>query len=301
MTESWPLDGRINVVLFAGLGGACQGLERAGLPVHVAVNHDKVAIAAHRALNPHTRHFQGDIFDADPVACVSGREVHVLWASPDCRDHSSAKGGAPLSARVRSLPWQVCRWAAKTNPSIIFVENVREIRGWGRLVAKRDPATGRVIKRDKTVAAPGERVPVQDQMLVRDPKRTGQTFRRWVEHLRALGYEYEDRDLCCAEHGVPTSRRRFFAVARRDGLPIRWPEVTHAPQAEAPARGMPAWRGAAEIVDWTLPLPSIFDRPKPLAEATQKRIAVGLRRFVLNHALPVPDPPDARRPRALRR
>lgn len=113
---SWPLDPRINVVLFAGLGGACQGLEAAGCPVHLAVNHDAVAIAAHRALNPHTRHIRGDIFDVDPVAATGGRQVKILWASPDCRDHSVAKGGAPRSPRVRSMPWQICRWAAKTRP-----------------------------------------------------------------------------------------------------------------------------------------------------------------------------------------
>lgn len=282
----WPLDDAITVVLFAGLGGACAGLEEAGCPVAVANNHDDVALAAHAALHPHTRHVRGDIFDVDPLDATQGRPVKVLWASPDCRDHSVAKGGAPRSPRVRSLPWQVCRWGGKTRPEVIFVENVREIRGWGPLVAKRDRATGRVIKLDGTVAGPGEQVPVKQQQLVRDKRRAGRSFRRWREHLRSLGYAYEDRDLNCADFGVPTSRRRFWAILRRDGRPIRWPEATHARRGEAEAMGLRPWRAAAEILDWSLPCPSIFDRKRPLAPATERRIAVGMKRFVLECADP---------------
>ncbi|MBU8540853.1 DNA cytosine methyltransferase [Falsiroseomonas tokyonensis] len=285
-SSQWPLDGGITVVLFAGLGGACAGLEEAGCPVQVANNHDDVALAAHAALHPHTRHVRGDIFDVDPIAATSGRRVRVLWASPDCRDHSVAKGGAPRSPRVRSLPWQACRWAGKTQPEVIFLENVREIRGWGPLVAKRCRQTGRVMKADGTVAAPGERVPVREQMLVRDTARLGRSFRRWVRHLRRLGYAYEDRDLNCADYGIPTSRRRFFAVARRDGLPIAWPARTHAPREQAKAMDLAPWVAASTIIDWSLPLPSIFDRKRPLAPATERRIATGLRRFVLDNPQP---------------
>lgn len=282
----WPLDPRITVVLFAGLGGACDGLEEAGCPVTVANNHDDIALAAHAARHPHTDHIRGDIFDVDPLRATKGRLVRVLWASPDCRDHSVAKGGAPRSPRVRSLPWQVCRWAGKTLPEIIMLENVREIRGWGPLVAKRDRTTGRVIKLDGSVAAKGEHVPVREQSLVRDKARLGRSFKAWVGHLRNLGYAYQDRDLCCADYGVPTTRRRFFAVARRDGLPIAWPARTHAPRAEAAALGLLPWVAASTIIDWSLPIPSIFDRKKPLAEATMRRIATGLRRHVLDSATP---------------
>lgn len=169
----WPLDGAITVVLFAGLGGACDGLEEAGCPVAVANNHDDVALAAHAARHPHTRHIRGDIFDVDPLMATRGRPVKILWASPDCRDHSVAKGGAPRSPRVRSLAWQVCRWAGMTAPEVIFLENVREIRGWGPLIAKRCRITGRVIKLNGTVAAKGEHVPVREQQLVRDKRRLG--------------------------------------------------------------------------------------------------------------------------------
>jgi DNA (cytosine-5)-methyltransferase 1 len=282
----WELDDAITVVLFAGLGGACQGLEEAGCPVHVANNHDDVALAAHQALHRHTRHVRGDIFDVDPVQATKGHRVKILWASPDCRDHSVAKGGAPRSARVRSLPWQVCRWAGKTRPAVVFVENVREIRGWGTLVAKRCHQTGRVIKLDGTVAARGERVPVFEQSLVRDDRRQGRSFRRFVAHLRSLGYDYQDRDLNCADYGVPTSRKRYFAVARRDGQPIAWPVRTHAPRHQAAALGLLPHVAASTIIDWSLPLPSIFERKRPLADATHRRIALGLHRYVLNNPTP---------------
>lgn len=282
----WPLDAGITVVLFAGLGGACDGLEEAGCPVTVANNHDDVALAAHAARHPHTRHVRGDIFDVDPIQATRGQRVRVLWASPDCRDHSVAKGGAPRSPRVRSLPWQVCRWAGVTRPELIMMENVREIRGWGPLVAKRDRATGRVLRADGSVAAPGERVPVREQQLVRDPRHLGRSFRAFIRHLRHLGYAYEDRDLCCADYGVPTTRRRWFAVARRDGLPIRWPERTHAPRSQAAALGLLPWVPAASIIDWSIPCPSIFERARPLAPATMRRIAAGLRRYVLESAEP---------------
>lgn len=282
----WPLDGGITVVLFAGLGGACAGLEEAGCPVAVANNHDDVALAAHQALHPHTRHVRGDIFDVDPIEATGGRRVRVLWASPDCRDHSVAKGGAPRSPRVRSLAWQVLRWAGKCRPEVIMLENVREIRGWGPLVAKRCRVTGRVFKLDGSVAAKGEHVPRFQQQLVRDNRRLGRSFRAWKKHLQRLGYDYADRDLCCADYGVPTSRRRFFAVARRDGLPISWPARTHAPRDQAAALGLLPWRAAAEVIDWSIPLRSIFDRPRPLAPATERRIAVGMRRFVLENPRP---------------
>lgn len=278
----WELDDAITVVLFAGLGGACQGLEEAGLPVAVAVNHDEVAIAAHAAMHPHTKHIKGDIFDVDPRKATGGRRVKVLWASPDCRDHSVAKGGAPRSPRVRSMPWQVCRWMGQTGPLVVFLENVREIRGWGPLIAKRCPKTGRVVKLDGTVAARGERVPVREQLLVRDPRRAGRTYRAFVRHMRGLGYSFEDRDLCCADYGVPTSRRRWFAVARRDGAPIGWMAPTHAPASQAAAVRLLPWVPAWTIIDWSLPIPSIFDRPKPLAVATERRIAFGLRRYLLD-------------------
>lgn len=299
--QPWTLDGTINVVLFAGMGGACQGLEDAGFHVHVAVNHDAVAIAAHKELNPHTKHLQADIYEVCPLAATGGRAVNILWASPDCRDHSAAKGGAPRSPRVRSMPWQVCRWVGVLRkrglgPEVVFLENVREIRGWGPLIAKRDPKTGRVVKLDGTVAAKGERVPVQEQQLVRDPRHLGRSYRAWVRHVQALGAVYQDRDLNAADYGAHTSRKRLFGIGHFDGRQPVWPERTHASRKELAklnasrtTQGLPALlphRAAAEIIDWSLPLPSIFDRKRPLAPATLKRVAVGTKRYVLQSASP---------------
>ncbi|MFM2041575.1 MAG: hypothetical protein RLY86_151 [Pseudomonadota bacterium] len=291
--EPWPLDGAINVVLFAGMGGWCKGLEKAGYPVHIAVNHDSVAIAAHRAMNPHTRHLHADIYEVCPLDATGGREVNVLHASPDCRDHSVAKGGAPRSPRVRSMPWQVCRWVGRLRkrglgPRIVTLENVREIRGWGRLVAKRDPVTKRVVKLDGSIAAPGERVPVQQQQLVRDPRHAGTRYRAWVRHMQRLGCTWEDRDLNCADYGMPTSRKRLFGVGLFGGRRPAWPVRTHAPRThpDVLAGKLLPHRAAAEVIDWSLPLPSIFDRARPLAQATLRRVAVGMRRYVLESASP---------------
>lgn len=288
-TESWALEASINVVLFAGLGGACEGLEDAGFPVHLAINHDAVAVAVHKHRNPHTRHLQTDVFEVDPREATGGRPVNILWASPDCRHHSRAKGGKPVSNRVRSLPWVVCRWAGQARPARIFCENVRELRSWCPLIAKRDPATGLVLKLDGTVAAKGERVPVQDQQLVPDPKRKGKTFRRWQRHQRGLGYIIEDRDRVCADFGIATTRNRFWEVAVRADVadtPIVWRAPTHAPRDKAPALGLKAWTPAASIIDWSIPMRSIFGRAKSLAEATLRRIARGVMKFVINAAEP---------------
>jgi DNA (cytosine-5)-methyltransferase 1 len=189
--HSFPLDGRMNVVLFAGMGGACDGLEWAGFPVHVAINHDPVAVAVHEIRHPHTRHLRCDVFEADPRAVCGRRKVNVLHASPDCTHFSVAKGGKPVSPRRRSLAWIVCRWAGTVRPETITLENVREIQTWGPLVAKRDPATGRVVRLDGSVAAKGEVVPVREQWLVPDPRHRRRIWRAWLNHLRGLGYRHE--------------------------------------------------------------------------------------------------------------
>lgn len=277
----WPLDDRLTVVIFAGMGGACDGLEAAGFPVHVAINHDEVAVAVHEQRHPHTRHLRADVREVDPLDATGGRPVRILWASPDCRHFSRAKGRAPVSRSVRSLPWVVVRWAGKVRPETIFVENVIELQTWGPLVAKRDPDTGRVLKLDKTVAAPGERVPVLLQQLVPDPNRKGKTWRAWVAHLRHLGYDVEYREQCCANYMIPTIRKRLFVVARRDGQQISWPALTHAPRKKARSMRRKPWLASASIIDWSLPCPSIFGRKKPLAEATLRRIARGVVRYVL--------------------
>lgn len=273
--------GEIVVDLFAGGGGASEALLQAlGRDPDIAINHDEHAIGMHAANHPFTRHLREDVWHADPVREIAGRAVGWLHASPDCTHFSQAKGGQPRSRATRSLSWVVCKWAGLARPRIISLENVEQILKWGPLVAKRCASTGRVLKLDGTFAAPGERVPVQQQYLVPDPRHAGRTWRAFVHQLRALGYAVEWRKLRACDYGAGTSRTRLFMVARRDGQPIRWPEPTHGPGRPAP------FVTAADCIDFSQPCPSIFTRKRPLADATLRRIARGVKRFVIDAAEP---------------
>jgi DNA (cytosine-5)-methyltransferase 1 len=239
------------VDLFAGAGGASLGIEMAiGRSPDVAVNHSPRAIRQHTINHPSTEHHQTDVWEVSPRAVAQGRPVSLLWASPDCRHFSRAKGKAPVSQRVRSLAWVVCRWAAEVAPAVIHLENVPEFLTWGPLLPDGRPC----------------------------PERAGQTFHRFVARLRSLGYASEWRELCAADYGVPTIRRRLFLTARRDEQPIRWPAPTH---------GRDAWRPALDCLDLSIPVPSILTRDRPLAAATLGRFAAGLRRFAIEASDPV--------------
>ena len=247
----------IVVDLFAGGGGASDGIELAlGRPVTIAINHSRTAIECHQRNHPHTHHEIADVWEVDPVAACAGRPVGLLWASPSCTHYSRAKGGHnPKSAEIRSLPWVVIRWARTVKPRMIFVENVPEFLDWGPL-----DAHGHPIK-----------------------SKRGRTFRIWLGKLKAQGYQVEWRTLVAADYGAPTTRKRVYLTARCDGQPIAWPEPTHW---KTPSLWCSPWRTAAECIDWTLPARSIFDRKKPLAEKTLKRIAAGIVRYVLRAQKP---------------
>ncbi len=273
-------DDEIIVDFFCGGGGAGTGLEMGlGRPVAVAKNHSAAAISMHTANHPTARHFTTDVFDGDPDAECAGRPVGWFHMSPDCTHHSQAAGGQPRKREIRNLSWIGLKWAGKKRPRVISLENVKQILQWGPLIAKRCKATGRVMKVDGTVAAQGERVPVHQQFLVPDPKRKGQTWRRFVQLLQGMGYQVEWQVGRACDYGAPTSRERLFMIARCDGEPIVWPAPTHA---KAPAKGQKKWRSASECIDWTIPCPSIFERKKPLAAATLRRVAKGMRKFVLD-------------------
>lgn len=257
----------IVVDLFAGLGGASIGIERGLMrsghdrPIDVAINHSPIAVACHIANHPRTRHLMADVFDVDPVMATGGRPVSLLWASPDCRHFSRAKGGKPVSKRVRSLAWVVVRWAKAVRPEQIMLENVEEFQTWGPLGSDARPC----------------------------PKRKGATFRRWVKQLEMLGYRVEWRALKACDYGSPTIRKRLYLIARCDGLPIVWPEPTHGPGTKR------QYRTAAQCINWSLPFPSIFltryearaaGCKRPLAEATLRRIANGVWRYVINAKQP---------------
>lgn len=282
----------ITVDGFCGGGGWSTGFELGiGRPVDIGINHDAAAIALHKKNHPFTRHYQTNIFEVDPVEACQGRKVGWAHFSPDCKHFSRAKGAKPVNKQIRSLAWVVVQWAAAVKPRVISMENVPEFVTWGPCIALRGPH-GRVMKyleEGKTAEAePGENVPKKQRLMTPDPKRKGFTFGQFVGHLRKLGYQVEWNELIASDYGAPTSRKRFFLLARRDGRPIVWPEPTHGdPKSRDVQSGkLQPWRTAAEIIDWSLPCPSIFERKKPLAENTMKRIAKGLQKFVIDNPEP---------------
>ncbi|QPL33145.1 DNA cytosine methyltransferase [Pseudomonas fragi] len=279
-----PQDDEIVVDFFCGGGGAGTGLEMGlGRAVTVAKNHSPAAISMHTVNHPHAKHFTTDVFEGDPDTECGGRAVGWFHMSPDCTHHSQAAGGQPRKREIRNLSWIGLKWAGMKQPRVISLENVKQILQWGPLVAKRCKSTGRVIKLGGGIAEPGEVVPVSEQFLVPDPKRRGQTWAVFVAELQRLGYAVEWRVIKACDFGAPTSRERLFMIARCDGLPIVWPEPTHA---KNPAKGQQKLRTAAECIDWTIPSKSIFGRKKDLAPATLRRVAKGMRKFVLDAANP---------------
>ena len=285
--------GEIVVDLFAGGGGASEALKQAlGQDPALAYNHDALAIGMHAANHPLTSHHLEDIWHSDPRVDVAGRPVGWFHASPDCTHFSQAKGGQPRSRKTRALSWVVLKWigmllradlvnGTNTAPRIFSMENVWQILTWGPLVAKRCKATGRVLKMDGTVAARGERVPVENQQLVPDKRQAGRTWRQFVAALRALGYVVEWRKLVASDYGAGTSRERLFLLGRRDGEPIVWPAASHGT-----APGQKPRVSAADCLDFSIPCPSIFGRKRPLADATMRRIAKGTMRHVIQSADP---------------
>lgn len=281
---------------FAGGGGASTGIEMAtGRSVDIAINHDENAIAMHTTNHPDTLHYCESVFDIDPVAATAGRDVGLAWFSPDCRHFSKAKGSKPVKKEIRGLAWIVVRWALAKKPRVVMLENVEEFKTWGPLITAED----------------GTEHP--------DPDRAGETFAAFVGMLTTgidaghpalleccevlgfdinsidakrlqsgLGYVVEHRELRASDYGAPTIRKRFFMVMRCDGLPVVWPEPTHGDPKSLDVQSghRKPWRTAAECIDWSIPCPSIFERKKPLAENTLKRIARGIQRFVINNPTP---------------
>lgn len=266
------LDGEIIVDSFAGGGGASTGIELAlGRIVNVAINHDPAAIRMHEANHPYTEHYQASVWDVDPETVCRGRPVALAWFSPDCKHFSKAKGAALVDRKIRGLAWIVLRWAAKVRPRVIILENVEEFQTWGP------------VRKGKPVK-----------------KLAGTTFQKFIGQLRALGYTVEWRELVAADYGAPTTRRRLVLIARCDGRAIVWPERIHAPRDSAEVRSgkLLPWRSAAEIIDWSLPCPSIFatkdeiserygiSAVRPLADNTLRRIIRGVDKFTIKSGAP---------------
>ena len=266
------LDEEIIVDSFAGGGGTSTGIELAtGRVVDAAINHDPDAILMHKTNHPYTMHYQASVWDVDPREVCRGRKVGLFWASPDCKHFSKAKGGKPVDRRIRGLAWIVLRWAGTVRPRVIILENVEEFQTWGPV------RRGRPVK-----------------------SRSGETFRRFIGQLDALGYAVEWRELVAADYGAPTTRKRFFLIARCDGRPIAWPEPTHAPADSSAVKSgqKKPWKSAAEIIDWSLPCPSVFDTreqirekyglsaQRPLRPNTMRRVIRGVDKFAIKNPEP---------------
>lgn len=245
------MDGMI-IDCFAGGGGASVGIEMAlGRQVDIAVNHDPQAILMHKTNHWKTLHLTEDIFKVDLQKYVKGKRVALMWASPDCTSHSKAKGGQPRNSGLRILPWAVYKHAKSILPDVIIMENVEEIQQWGPL-----DESGHPIK-----------------------ERMGEEYKKFITAMKSLGYIFESKELVAADYGAPTTRKRWYAIFRRDGRSIVWPAPTHS---KTGANGLKKWRPVAEVLDFTNLGKSIFGRKKPLADNTLRRIARGIEKFVVN-------------------
>lgn len=254
-----PIHQELIVDLFAGAGGASLGIEKAtGQYIDVAVNHNPIALNLHQANHPQTQHLVSDVFEVNPTTVTNGKPVGLLWASPDCRHFSKAKGAAPVSKKVRSLAWVVIKWAKLVRPRVICLENVEEFQTWGPVLENGQPC----------------------------PHRKGKTFQKWLQTLSELGYQVEFKELTAADFGAPTIRKRLFLIARCDGLPIQWPKPTHHNPKKPHCTSMQPWKSTADCIDWTIPNPSIFSRARPLAIATLERVAKGLNRYIIQDKKP---------------
>lgn len=277
-----PFEKELVVDLFAGGGGASTGIARAYREPDVAVNHNPIALAVHRANHPQTAHYVADVFEVDPVHATGGQPVGILWASPDCRHHSKAKGGAPRDRGVRGLAWVVVRWAHATRPRLMFLENVEEFCDWGPIDEDGQPIKaerGRTFK--AFIAALSTGLAADHPDMPEILQSIGEYVP--VESLvRGLGYNVEWRERIAANAGTPTIRKRLYLVARSDGKPIVWP----APKRhKVPTAKQQPWRTAAECIDWSNLGRTIF-RDKPMAQNTMRRVAKGCWRHVLTSAKP---------------
>jgi DNA (cytosine-5)-methyltransferase 1 len=87
----------------------------------------------HRANHPNTHHYCEDVWEVNPIEACAGRPVGFAWFSPDCKHFSKAKGGKPVSNKIRGLAWIVVKWAKAVQPRVIILENVEEFKDWGTL------------------------------------------------------------------------------------------------------------------------------------------------------------------------
>jgi DNA (cytosine-5)-methyltransferase 1 len=268
---------------FAGGGGASIGMQL-GLNHHVdiAINHDPEAIDMHKVNHPETKHYCESVWDVDPVDACCGQPVGLAWFSPDCKHFSKAKGNRPVAKNIRGLAWVAVRWAALVPVRIIMLENVEEFMTWGPLIE---------VEANKFKPCPQRKGETFDAFIkvltvgLEDShpawseikSALGEDFPHYAKIKAGLGYSVEFKVLHACDYGAPTTRKRFFMVARNDGAKIQWPQKSHGPKGS----GLEPFKTAADIIDWSIPVKSIFNRKRPLAEKTMVRIAKGLEKFVI--------------------
>ena len=235
------------VDLFCGAGGSTTGLMMAcdelGKKLDMlAINHWNIAIATHMTNYPRFRHMCENLDAVNPRKVIPGGRLDIMLAGPECTHHSNARGGKPIQDQSRASAWHVVRWAEALYVDTIIVENVMEFMKWGPIDSK-----GKRIK-----------------------GREGEIYKAFIGALEALDYRVEWRVLNAADYGDATTRKRLFIIARRGSRGIKWPAPTHTAQT---------WRPARDVIDWSIPGQSIFERKKPLAPATMARIMAGLKKF----------------------
>lgn len=277
---------------FAGGGGASTGIEMAiGRSVDIAINHDPDAIAMHKANHPASKHYCEDVWQVDPVEACAGNPVALAWFSPDCKHFSRAKGGKPVDKNIRGLAWVAIKWAYTVRPKVLMLENVPEIQTWGPLGKDGKPIKERAGETFMgfilalTGGIPAWHPAYQEMCDALSIEPTSEMAQKLQ---RGLGYKVQHRTLKSCDYGAPTTRTRFYLIARSDGRPIVWAEPTHAPKDSADVkagRKLP-YHTAAECIDWSIPAQSIFERDKPLAENTMRRIARGIQKFVIENPEP---------------
>lgn len=277
---------------FAGGGGASTGIEAAiGRSVDIAINHDPDAIAMHKANHPASKHYCEDVWQVDPVEACAGNPVALAWFSPDCKHFSRAKGGKPVDKNIRGLAWVAIKWAYTVRPRVLMLENVPEIQTWGPLGKDGKPIKERAGETFMgfilalTDGIPAWHPAYQEMCDALSIEPTSEMAQKLQ---KGLGYKVQHRTLKSCDYGAPTTRTRFYLIARCDGRPIVWAEPTHAPKdSEAVKQGLKLpYRTAAECIDWSVPAQSIFERKKPLAENTMRRIARGIQKFVIDNPEP---------------
>jgi len=282
--------GELVVDNFAGGGGASTGIEL-GLNRHVdiAINHDPVAIDMHKVNHPEAKHYCESVWNVNPIVACMGLPVGFAWFSPDCKHFTKARGCTPVDKNIRGLAWVAVRWAMLVPVRVFALENVEEFLTWGPVVEE-PPGKYMPCKKRKGETYDGFIKALTTGITPRHP-----TWKEMCQVLdiefdisaklklfKGLGYQVDYKVLSACDYGAPTTRKRFFLMARNDNEPIQWPQKTHGPAGS----GLEPYRTAADIIDWQVPVRSIFNRKKPLAENTMKRIAKGVEKFVLGSASP---------------